>query len=47
MRDFNGLIVFFSIMCTRNFTRVKKNVICLGLLSCFRSLLFDGTVLDL
>ena len=24
MRDFNGVTVFFSIMCPRNFTRVKK-----------------------
>ena len=24
MRDFIGVIVFFSIMCPRNFTRVKK-----------------------
>ena len=44
MRDFNGVILFFSIMCPSNFTRVKKNVICLGLLSCFHFLLFDGTV---
>ena len=26
-RDFNGVIVFLSKMCPRNFTRVKKNVI--------------------
>ena len=24
MRDFNGLIVFLSTMCPKNFTRVKK-----------------------
>ena len=25
MRDFNGVIVFLSIICPRNFTRVRKN----------------------
>ena len=24
MRDFNGVIVFLSIICPRNFTRVRK-----------------------
>ena len=47
MRDFTGVIVFFSIMCLRNFTRVKKNVICLGLLPCFRSVIFDEIFLEL
>ena len=37
MRDFNGVIVFPSIICPRNFTRVRKNVIHPGLLSCFLS----------
>ena len=34
MRDFNGVIVFPLIICPRNFTRVRKNVIYLWLLSC-------------
>ena len=45
MRDFNGVILFFSIKCPRNFTRVRKNVVCLRLLSCFHFLVIVGTVL--
>ena len=47
MRDFNGIVVFFLIMCPRSFTRVKKIVICLGLLTCFHFLIFDGAVQEL
>ena len=32
MRDLNGVIVFLSIICPINFTRVRKNVIYPGLL---------------
>ena len=47
MRDFNGVIVFFSIKCPRKFTRVRRNVVCLRLLSCFHFLVIVGTVLVL
>ena len=35
MRDLNGMIVFPSIISPRNLKRVKKNVFCLRLPSCF------------
>ena len=45
MRDFNGFIVFLSIIYLRNFTRVRKSVINLELLSCFLLILFDDIFL--
>ena len=45
MRDFNGVIVFLSIICPRNFTRVRKSVIYLGLLSSFLVVIFDDIFL--
>ena len=47
MREFKGVIVFFSIMCPRNFLLVKKRAICLGLLSFFRSVIIDDIFLEL
>ena len=44
MRDFNVVIVFRSILCPKNLTRVKKNVIYRGLLSDFCSEVFYDTV---
>ena len=35
MRDFNGVIVFFSIICPRNVTRVKKKCDLSGAASMF------------
>ena len=45
MRDFNGVIVFLSIICPRIFTHVRKNVIYPGLLSCFRVVISDDIFL--
>ena len=45
MRDFNGVIVFLSIVCPRNFTRVRKNVIYLELSSCFLVIIIDDVFL--
>ena len=47
IRDFDRNIVLLSIICPRNLKRVKKNCDLSGLLSCFRFLLFDDTVLKL
>ena len=41
MRDFDEVIVFLSIICPSNFTRVRKKVIYTGLLSSFRLVLSD------
>ena len=45
MRDFIGIIVFLSIICPRNFTRLRKNMIYLELLSCFLKIKFDNIFL--
>ena len=45
MRDFIGIIVFLSIICPKNFTRVRKNMIYLELLSCFLIIIFDNIFL--
>ena len=45
MRVFNGVIVFPSIICPKNFIRVRKIVIYPGLLSCFPSVVFDDIYL--
>ena len=45
MRDFNGVIVFLSIICPRNFTHIRKNVIYLWLLSCFCVVISDDILL--
>ena len=47
MRDFNGVIVFCSILCPKNLSVLRKNVIYLGLLSDFRSEEFYDIVLKL
>ena len=47
MRDFNGVIVFLSILCPKNLTRVKKSVIYRGRPSDFRSEVFCDSVLKL
>ena len=47
MRDFNGVIVFRSILCPKKFTRVKKSVIYRGLLSDFCSEVFYEILLKL
>ena len=47
MRDFNGAIVFRSILCPKNLTRVKKSVIYRELLSDFRSEVSFDIVLKL
>ena len=44
-RALNGVIVFLSIIGPRNFTRVRKNVIYTGLMSCFRVVKSDDTFL--
>ena len=41
IRDFNDVIVFFSIICQRNFTRVKKKI------DLFSSVKFDDIFLEL
>ena len=45
MRDFNGIIVLLSIICTRNFTRVRKKVNYPGLLSYFQVVISDDIFL--
>ena len=47
MRDFNGVIVFLSILCPRNLTRVKKKCDLSGRPSDFRSEVFCDSVLKL
>ena len=45
MRDFNGVIVFLSILCPKNFTRVKKKFdLSGGGLQIFRSEVFGDIV---
>ena len=47
MRDFNGVIVFLSILCPKNLTRVKKSVIYRGGPSDFCSEVFGDIFLKL
>ena len=42
MRNFNGVVVFLSIICPRNFTGVRNNVIYPVLFSYFLLVVFDG-----
>ena len=42
MGDFNGVIVFLSIICPRILHVLEKNVIYPGLLSCFRVVISDN-----
>ena len=47
MRDFNGVIVFLSILCPKNLTRVKKKCDYRGRPSEFRSEVFYDSALKL
>ena len=44
MRDFNGVIVFRSVLCSKNLTRVKKKGDLSGAVSDFRSEVFGDIV---
>ena len=45
MRDFNGVIVFVSIIFPRSVKHLRKKVIYPGLLSCFRVVISDDIFL--